>query len=394
MTGVHNFWGRILIVVGLCVVGLVFPWLFLAAAFIASTLYGDIKEARSGTKPVEPPPTQTFYERESDLTWQERSVFRTESVAEEAFLNAMIDAFDLKPAGDDLAGNGLRFAFQRQILRYRVDFILDDWLIVEIDGAQWHSSPEAVERDRLRDADLRELDYSILRIPAKTVLRTPQHAIRQVKEALTQPTAPITDHERDRRKVAGKAKAGIAKRISNAVNVFEKIAADADRRSKIKSALQKPTHAFEYEKFMIEQAIRDAEMEVTPEKHLGSDSEYRKLYKQNLEELREMLGEPEPEAVPVSLLGFRFSAPPQTGDAEIDTAVRERFMELSKERKRYFDDVISRLGDKDVRLEALRRLEKKAGMQLTMELSERSGENIFDILIPSSAARGDQKQKN
>lgn len=228
MAGVHNFWGRLLIVLVCLAISLFFPWALLGAAFVAYSLYGDIKDVLSGNVPEPPPEIEKFYDRETEYSWQELSEFRTESVAEQAFLKAMIDAFDLEPAGNDLAGGGIRFGFQREILRYRVDFILNDWLIVEVDGAEWHSSPEAIERDRIRDAALLELDYSILRIPAKTVFQSPKTAIMRVKKALLQPTTPISIIERDRRSKAAKPRRSIAsqlvggiKSVGDAIDSFD-----------------------------------------------------------------------------------------------------------------------------------------------------------------------------
>ncbi|WP_443018997.1 endonuclease domain-containing protein [Sphingobium sp. MI1205] len=46
--------------------------------------------------------------------------------------------------------------------QYRADFLVDDKLVVEIDGATYHSSPEAVARDRQRDEDMRREGYTVL----------------------------------------------------------------------------------------------------------------------------------------------------------------------------------------------------------------------------------------
>lgn len=36
----------------------------------------------------------------------------------------------------------------------RVDFVIDGWLVIEVDGDQWHSTPEQRSRDRAREAEL------------------------------------------------------------------------------------------------------------------------------------------------------------------------------------------------------------------------------------------------
>jgi very-short-patch-repair endonuclease len=67
--------------------------------------------------------------------------------------------------------------------QYRADFLIDEKLVVEIDGAAYHSSPEAVARDRQRDADMRREGYSILRLPALVVLGNAAEAVRRVEAA-------------------------------------------------------------------------------------------------------------------------------------------------------------------------------------------------------------------
>lgn len=60
---------------------------------------------------------------------------------------------------------------------------MDKRLVVEIDGAAYHSSAEAVERDRHRDSVLEDSGFEVLRIPAKTVLYSPKEAIELVEKA-------------------------------------------------------------------------------------------------------------------------------------------------------------------------------------------------------------------
>lgn len=69
---------------------------------------------------------------------------------------------------------------QVKVGNYRLDFVANRTFIIEIDGAAWHSSPEAVERDRLRDAAMMAKGYKVLRISAKVVLTTPKEAVRRL----------------------------------------------------------------------------------------------------------------------------------------------------------------------------------------------------------------------
>jgi very-short-patch-repair endonuclease len=53
----------------------------------------------------------------------------------------------------------------------RVDFLIGDRLIVEVDGATYHTDPEAFERDRRRDALLSARGYRVLRFSFRQVMQ-------------------------------------------------------------------------------------------------------------------------------------------------------------------------------------------------------------------------------
>ncbi|TLP44918.1 DUF559 domain-containing protein [Cohaesibacter sp. CAU 1516] len=118
-----------------------------------------------------------------DEDWQRHFRRCCESPAEVAFLDAMVAAFNLMPEKGRLRGEGLTLQMQVPVLNYRLDFLIDDGLIVEVDGAKWHSTPEAIERDAERDKALAREGYEILRIPAKVTLYNPEDAIKQVSYA-------------------------------------------------------------------------------------------------------------------------------------------------------------------------------------------------------------------
>lgn len=123
---------------------------------------------------------------EQDENWLLLYRSLCESPAEVAFLDAMISSFDLKPNKGCLTQGTLSLRLQVPVLRYRLDFLIDEGLIVEVDGARWHSSPEAVARDAERDAALSKAGYEILRIPAKIPLYDPDQAIALVRKARAQ----------------------------------------------------------------------------------------------------------------------------------------------------------------------------------------------------------------
>ncbi|WP_263846932.1 endonuclease domain-containing protein [Sedimentimonas flavescens] len=129
------------------------------------------------------PPSKLETLTADDEDWQRYFQHQCESPAEVAFLDAMVEAYILTPEKGRLRGGGLTLQMQVPVKNYRLDFLIDNGLIVEVDGAQWHSSPEAIERDAERDKALAAKGYEILRIPAKVTLYKPDDAIKQVRQA-------------------------------------------------------------------------------------------------------------------------------------------------------------------------------------------------------------------
>lgn len=184
-----NLAPRILAFIVFGLAGFLFPLLWLAAAYFAFTIYTDSRPRRRKEEDGRFPLIS-----EADADWLQQVRNCTESPAEIAFLDAMVDAFKLVPRGRLLCGGNLTLRMQVEIQRYRLDFLVDETLVVEIDGAAWHSSDEAVERDRRRDAFLSEQGYTVLRIPARIALYQPAEAVRMVRERRPQ---AAERHERD-----------------------------------------------------------------------------------------------------------------------------------------------------------------------------------------------------
>lgn len=160
--------------------GFIFPFSFALAALIAWSIYEDITDP-SSKEPPRPSKLETLTTDDED--WHRYFQHSCESPAEVAFLDAMVAAFNLTPEKGRLRGSGLTLQMQVPVMNYRLDFLIDDGLIVEVDGAKWHSSPEAIERDAERDKALAAKGYEILRIPAKVTLYKPEAAIKQVRQA-------------------------------------------------------------------------------------------------------------------------------------------------------------------------------------------------------------------
>jgi len=66
---------------------------------------------------------------------------------------------------------GYQFRRERPILNYIVDFVcLELMLVIEVDGIS-HETEEAKEKDRIRDAKLQEVVFTVLRFSSLLVLR-------------------------------------------------------------------------------------------------------------------------------------------------------------------------------------------------------------------------------
>lgn len=73
-----------------------------------------------------------------------------------------------------------------QLERYEADFVWPEAkLIVELDGHAYHSSRRALERDHLRDAELRRQGWTILRFTARQLTTEPEVVVAQIAAELT-----------------------------------------------------------------------------------------------------------------------------------------------------------------------------------------------------------------
>nr|WP_179492867.1 DUF559 domain-containing protein [Microbacterium immunditiarum] len=79
---------------------------------------------------------------------------------------------------------GCRVDVQVQLTHVgRVDFVVDEWLIIECDSGQFHSDWEAQKRDRRRDLAAARLGYSTVRLLAEDVMwhaDAVQSALREI----------------------------------------------------------------------------------------------------------------------------------------------------------------------------------------------------------------------
>jgi very-short-patch-repair endonuclease len=205
--------------------------------------------------------------------WREAVYAHSESPAETAFMNAMIAAFHLMPDRGALVGVGLKLDFQVGEGYYRMDFLANDWLVIEVDGAAYHSSPEAVERDRIRDTYFEGLGYTVLRIPAKVVFQNPAEAIRQVRSSLAMGRRyiePITQP-------SGFSRLGNSLRVAGQTlaefpALMESVNKSLEQRLKVDTALHRVRRSLENEKAVFDLAVSSVNSDVEAEEY---EAEFR-----------------------------------------------------------------------------------------------------------------------
>ncbi len=179
---------RVAIAVALGLMGFVFPLLFVPAALILWSVIGD----RKATTTFESAPDDIRKRlTAADADWESHWLIECESPAEEAFFKAMVSAFGFTPEQGVLRANENSLRLQVVVSPYRADFMVNDRLIVEVDGETYHSAPEQMERDTKRDEFLISRGYTVLRIPAKIVFRQPTEAVRRVRDALAAILPPL-----------------------------------------------------------------------------------------------------------------------------------------------------------------------------------------------------------
>ena len=113
-----------------------------------------------------------FCSRECNGAWTRRNKQNRVSKAETFF-------------GSQLKALGFVFESQHRIGKWVVDFcFVEERLVVEYDGEYWHSLPKAIVRDARKDSRLILDGYSVLRVPERLHIDSPEAAIDLVQNAL------------------------------------------------------------------------------------------------------------------------------------------------------------------------------------------------------------------
>lgn len=332
-----------LVLLALLIVGAVrFPALWIVVLVVV----GEMLTKRSETEEALPDVETVLKQHVSatDPHWRENLRSRCESPAEVAFLDSMINAFGLMPEGGTLRGQGITLDLQATISSYRVDFIALGWLVIEIDGAAWHSSERAIERDRQRDNFLQAHGYRVLRIPAKLVFQSPDEAVDQVRTALEQ-GKPVVEQ----RSVAQQEH--LRKSVLKSATVFlAELNDSVTQQRTVRQALKDTELAFDCEKAALQSAIDSAERALKIERYIGGDTNKR----ENFDKFRAKLdvkftefdrdrasGDESPHSLPLRVRVF--SAPELHYDDATNSAIKHAFGNLEKERSAYLATQNARL---------------------------------------------------
>jgi very-short-patch-repair endonuclease len=348
--GHNNIVFRAGLTAALALGGFIFPPLFLMAALVGWALFSDL------IKPAEPDPDEWFARRwtatADDPEWQSYYLPFCESPAETAFLAAVINFYGLRPDKGALRGSSLTLNLQVKIPPYRVDFLANDWLVIEIDGAAYHSSPEAIASDQERDRFLEEKGYSVLRIPAKIALTSPDEAMSQVERAKAVGRRPKADSTTNAKSLTSpNALTSVMKAAKSVDNFVTHINDHVKIERAIQQATSRSRLIFDQERNAIDSSLECAIRSVALSERREKDEEFNNQYEATYKRLAALF---EDEKSLTKLTIPPITAPPAHPDPKINEAIQRAHDDLMDERIAYFEVIRDRLGD-DRRLPLLMR---------------------------------------
>lgn len=272
----------------------------------------------------------------SDPEWARYIEEHCESPAEVAFLRAMIGACNLQPAFGSLVAPDLRLDFQVEEGPYRLDFLINRWLVVEIDGAAYHSSTSAIARDMKRDGFLQYHGYSVLRIPAKIPLYEPAEAVRLVHSALkTGKCVQPTTAQKSGWQRLGETMTAINEGLAE-------ISTNISKQDAINRALSDAKQIFDDEKAMIGAAVDIAVSKLEMQERLKSmSSANREMFQRSSQAMSAALAD-RMLTTPTAREEFNFRPFPsgpklREGEQFSDTILRE-FKKLDEERNNFLQE--------------------------------------------------------
>lgn len=327
--------------------GFLFPLLFIVPAWLAWTIYEDLRHPDQSQPNAWLDPRQAA--TSEDANWKSVFMEVCESPAETAFLEAMISEYRLVPVKGILKGDGIALDLQVEIKPYRADFLADDWLVIEIDGAAYHSSAEAIERDRERDRYLVARGYTILRIPAKLVLSAPLLAVGRVRSA-------ITKGRHIERAEANSAhnQPTLLQLVAQAPKQAGKFLDDMDRSVSRAKAIERATYLLDMqvsrEKSLLQSALVAAREQMQLDIELDADEDLKRIY-YNLKnspedidrgidlELKRKTDDRDYQHLPTELPNFAY--PIRHSDPDIADGIEHKIREIQNDREMVLGDILN-----------------------------------------------------
>lgn len=347
---IHNLPFRLILTIILILGGFAFPILFFLAALVGWSLIHDFWNQ---PQEIDAWFTRRWTAGPDDPNWKNYFLSFCESPAETAFLEAMISNYNLIPKEGILHGNGITLDLQVKITPYRADFVVNNSLIIEIDGATYHSSQEAIQRDKIRDEFMQALGFSVLRIPARIVFSSPNEALKQVSTSITE-HSQVQSVSKDRSYKKERKNFSFLQTLESINIAMEDINSTINKRQTIEKETKKFSDIFHIEKLAIEHAISLAISKIKKDEYISSLSEKdRELYFLGEAELQEVLNKS--TNTPASNLTLSIPVILQTAphsDPEINDAINNAIAHLKIERNNFFDGVRIQLNN-DAKLRAL-----------------------------------------
>lgn len=318
----------------LALLGFLHPLFFLGGAFVAWLAWQQLKNPDDCGQPVGSGRRPMVVPDQAD--WEEGFLAACDSPAEEAFVSAAIRHFGMQPCMGLLKGGGLTLQLQVQIGRFRVDFLADQWLVIEVDGAAWHLSAEAVTRDAERDECLVEDGYYVLRLPAKLVFDQPLEAMRRVEGAMRA--------GKPQRPARSKPEVNFAKAIAGIGTFIDEVNDFAQRRREVEQALRPARDVVATERMLLEGALECARAEIDIKELRGKSAEHARHFDENYARLRAALedydntnGRGRQPLEPIHLMPL--IRPPEHSDAVTKEEIQAAYDQLVSDRERFFEDV-------------------------------------------------------
>lgn len=324
-----TIWRRIGLILILLPACFLFPILLVLVGFVAWTIYEDL------TSPQHPhnfPPRTWRDAKPEDNDWLELFCEGCESPAEEKFLREMVKEYKLKPNGGKLTSPKLNLEIQVKFSKYRFDFLANGYQIIEIDGATYHSAPEQVERDRVRDELSIENGYKVLRIPASVVFNSPDEAIRRVQSVIS--STPKYENPQSHKPAHMKKNA--TQQVNSLFSGLDSLNKKVEAMRLKQLAMADFKSAISIEQICLDSLAQQAELQ---QKIDSMSIEEKKAH----QELLDMLGaKDENKETPDIFRWRKILKPNAVGDKEVQTQIETEYVSIMKERDARISDMKKR----------------------------------------------------